>query len=153
MHSENTSKWRRKPLRHPPKKLPARRFFLFSWRWLLVAVLLTPAISYTVSVDIEVRKQFDGKRWALPARVYARALELYPEMQLSPDNLNYELEVLGYHLVNDSREAGDYMRKGNDFYINTRPFKFWDKEEPVRHLRVRFKEGDSIEHVADLVAR
>jgi penicillin-binding protein 1B len=133
-----------------PKKRPLwRRIF----RWTLAIVILIPSISYTLSVDAEVRQQFEGKRWALPARVFARPLELYPGMRLNPKDFKYELENLEYHEQEEKpQQSGEFYRKGSDFYLVTRSFKFWDNEEPVRKIRVRF-DGNKIETIADLDTR
>jgi penicillin-binding protein 1B len=40
---------------------------------------------YGVHLDKVVRAKFEGKRWALPARVYARPLELYVGRALTRD--------------------------------------------------------------------
>ena len=50
------------------------RFFLF------LVILLAGYITW---LDYQVRHQFTGKRWSLPARVYARPLELYAGLELS----------------------------------------------------------------------
>jgi penicillin-binding protein 1B len=50
-------------------------------------VLLLVAVDFIASLDRTVRNQFEGKRWALPARVYARPLELLAGMPLTPDDL------------------------------------------------------------------
>ena len=41
------------------------------------------ALAYVLYLDHIIRSQFEAKRWSLPARVYARPLDLYPEMALS----------------------------------------------------------------------
>lgn len=121
--------------------------------WALALVILIPSIFYTLSVDAEVRQQFEGKRWALPARVYARPLELYPNMRLNPKDFQYELESLEFHEQEEKpQQSGEFYRKGNDFYLITRSFKFWDSEEPARKIRVRF-DGNTIESIADLDTR
>lgn len=122
-------------------------------RWTLAFVILVPSISYTLSVDTEVRQQFEGKRWALPARVFARPLELYPGMRLTSKDFQYELESLEFHEQEEKpQQNGEFYRKGSDFYLVTRSFKFWDNEEPARKIRVRF-DGNKVENIADLDTR
>ena len=41
--------------------------------------------------------------WELPAKVYARPLELFVGARLAADDLAYELEVLGYRRVTQPR--------------------------------------------------
>ena len=52
-----------------------------SWPALVVAVLLIAA--YVFYLDRTVTKQFEGRRWTLPAQVYAAPLELYAGLDLS----------------------------------------------------------------------
>jgi len=55
---------------------------------------------YMLYLDSVIRTEFDGKRWAMPARVYARPLELFESMSLSADAFAQELKMLGYRDVN-----------------------------------------------------
>lgn len=69
------------------------------FRWVLVLSLLFSlpvAVVYGLWLDYRVTSEFEGKRWALPARVYARPLELYQGMRLRPENLEIELQALNY---------------------------------------------------------
>jgi penicillin-binding protein 1B len=136
-----------------PRKRDGRGFGWLRLRWLLVLALVVPAVSYTVSVDMKVRSQFEGRRWALPARVYARPLELYPDMQLSAEELENELRTLGYEQTAELQGSGAYKRNGNDFYIITRPFKFWDADEPSRMVRARLSKEGRLSQLTDLSNR
>ncbi len=40
-------------------------------------------VSYLGYLDYNVRTQFEGKRWAIPARVYASPVELYAGLNLT----------------------------------------------------------------------
>ncbi|MEJ2202217.1 MAG: penicillin-binding protein 1B, partial [Desulfuromonadaceae bacterium] len=63
----------------------------------LILVLLAAAgVRY---LDVNVRDRFEGKRFAIPSKVYARALELYPGLSLSSAALQEELALLGYRPV------------------------------------------------------
>ncbi|MFP5506398.1 MAG: penicillin-binding protein 1B [Gammaproteobacteria bacterium] len=119
----------------------------FPW-WQLLVVALVLVVGYLVYLDIIVREQFEGKRWALPARVYARPLELYTGRRLDPDLLIQELDRLGYHAVRDPRRPGEYARAGASVHIHTRSFTFWDGAEPAQALRVRFA-GDWIDDLRE----
>ena len=103
-------------------------------RWLLLALVGVglAGVLYGVHLDRVVRGKFEGKRWALPARVYARPLEIYAERPLTPDQLQAELDRLNYRPATDPAEEGTYHRAGERFVIHTRPFRFWDGEEPSR---------------------
>lgn len=130
----------RRSKRKPTAARRTRRSFPLL-QLLLVVIVVTAG--YLVYLDIIVRDQFEGKRWALPARVFARPMELYAGRPLSPAQLIQELDRLGYHKVSDPRRAGEYSRSGNSLQISTRGFTFWDGVEPAQQLRVEFS-GDWI---------
>jgi penicillin-binding protein 1B len=118
------------------KKLQRRSFWLPVLATL--AVLLTVYVAY---LDFQVRRQFDGKRWSLPARVYARPLELYAGLPLTPDALDTELSSLHYQPVSSPRQPGEMSRNRNVFHIITRRFMHLDGEEVSRAIRVTLEDG------------
>jgi len=119
-------------------------------RWVLLGGLVFCVLfgAYVFYLDYSVRSQFEGKRWAIPAKVYARPLELYPGAQLTADQFENELLVLAYHKTNIPSRAGSYWRNGNNFYVVTRDFIFWDSTEQSASLRVEFRNREvrSVEH-------
>ena len=104
----------------------------------MLAVFLTVYIAY---LDFQVRRQFDGKRWSLPARVYARPLELYVGLPLTPDALDTELTTLHYQPASSPRQPGEMSRNRNVFHLVTRRFVHWDGEEGSRDIRVSLSDG------------
>ena len=117
------------------------RRLLRSFAWRAVVLVLVFAVGYVAWLDVRVRAQFEGKRWALPARVYARPVELWPGARLDPDTLEDELRRAGYHPEDRPRRPGSYHRAGNRFVIEARAFRFWDAEEPARRIEVGFEAG------------
>lgn len=97
---------------------------------------------YVFYLDFSIRTQFEGKRWSIPARVYARPLELYPGAPLNPDQFENELLVLAYNKTNIPTRPGSYWRNGNNFHVVTRDFVFWDSPELSIPLRVEFRHGE-----------
>ncbi|MDH5693029.1 MAG: penicillin-binding protein 1B, partial [Gammaproteobacteria bacterium] len=83
-------------------------------------------VAYTIYLDVVVRAQFEGKRWEVPSRVYARPLELYTGRQISSQHLIEELEALRYRRFVSAEQPGTYKRVGNQFTIHLRPFEFHD---------------------------
>ncbi len=122
----------------------ARRRLVVVWS-LVVAVIA--AAGYALWLDRTVTAQFEGRRWQVPARIYARSLEIYPGAPLTPDVLTTELEAAGYQPGSVER-AGGYLRRGNVFSINLRGFRFWDGEDPPRQLSVSLKDG-KVQRLAD----
>ena len=118
--------------------------------WLLGIGALSTALFavYIVYLDFTIRTQFEGKRWAIPAKVYARPLELYPGANITADQFENELLVLSYNKTNIPDSPGSYWRKGAKFYVVTREFQFWDGAEKSIPLRVDFRNREvlSMEH-------
>ena len=101
--------------------------------------------AYTLYLDSLIRVQFDGKRWSLPARVYARPLELFPEMKFSAKQFEHELALLHYRVLPQLEGAGTYTQNGETFELLTREFTFWDGSEAARRVRVAFKDNTLVE--------
>jgi len=119
------------------------RLLLSVGRWVLLLTLAAGlfGVLYAMHLDGTVRAKFEGKRWALPARVFARPLELYVDRPLTQEALIGELERLRYRRVKTPNYLGSYSRRGNRFLIHTRPFRFWDGPEPERILDLRIENG------------
>jgi penicillin-binding protein 1B len=112
-------------------------------RFLVVVALAVSLVGvlYAIRLDGTVREKFEGKRWALPARVYARPLELYVGLPLTPETLEDELERLEFRQVEDPARPGTYHSRGGRYLVRTRPFRFWDGAEPERLLEIAFDGG------------
>src|SRR3989344_2077038 len=127
-------------------------FKKFFTRKRLRLILLSLALllsGFALYLDITVRAQFEGKRWAMPARVYARPLELYPGIKLRPEQLTMELAMLDYHVAADPQDPGSYRRRGDEFPMVTRPFTFWDEPQAPLPLQADFDGG----HLSTLTNR
>ena len=114
------------------------------WRWLLLGVTVLSMLTlwaYVSYLDSVVKAKFEGKRWALPARVYARPLELYPGMNMTTSQFVQELASLGYYDAPTPKVSGSYRRKGNSFFVITRAATFWDGKEPSIAFRAEFSNG------------
>jgi len=118
------------------------------WLWLGgalgIVVMLLVAVGFIGSLNRTVRSQFEGKRWALPARVYAHPLELLADMPLTPEHLTSELTSLGYRRTAQPNGPGSYTHIGNTFHITTRPFRFWDGQEPSISVQARFQRNQLV---------
>ncbi|MFN2644862.1 MAG: transglycosylase domain-containing protein, partial [Burkholderiales bacterium] len=91
-------------------------------------------------LDLRVRSEFEGRRFALPARIYARPLELHAGLRIARDDVEDELRELSYAAA--PREApGWYLRGDNQLEIAVRPFIFWDGAQPARRVRIAFQDG------------
>jgi penicillin-binding protein 1B len=113
-------------------------------RRLLLKLLLTALVAGTmflVYLDARITATFIDKMWELPARVYARPLELFEGARLAADDLAYELEALGYRKVSRPRSPGQVARNGSRFEIFTRGFEFPEEREPARRIWIDTRGG------------
>lgn len=134
--------------RRAPRRAPRRNHRL-RHPLLLAGLLLTLSVAgYIGYLDWVVRAKFAGKRWELPARVYARPLELYAGLDLTPAELQTELKRLGYRPVRMIARPGSYTRAGPVIEVYARAFIFWDGKTPPRRLRIRFA-ADRVASVSD----
>ncbi len=97
--------------------------------------------AYTLYLDHVVRTEFERRSWAIPARVYARPLELFPGENLAPAKLLEELKLLDYRATGTPADPGSYSRHGDDVDLITRPFTFWDGRQPALALDLHFADG------------
>lgn len=105
-------------------------------------------IIYTIYLDFVVRGQFEDKRWALPAQVYARPLELYEGLKLNASDFERELNLLNYRYAYNPTESGMFQRQGDVFHIVTRSFTFWDVKEDSQPIEVTFS-GDKVSSITN----
>jgi penicillin-binding protein 1B len=108
----------------------------------LVGLLLLLVFSgYIYYLDVTIRDAFDGRKFALPARVYGRDLELYPGLKLTRGQFLGEIRTLGYHENPQPDRPATYKNTLNGFDFTTRDFVFGDGPQPSQHLRVEFADG------------
>jgi len=134
------------------KKSSPGIFAQFNWVrlfWVLLVLALLGAIAlgiWSMYLDKIVREKFEGKKWALPARVYSRPLELYEGLPLTPVLFEKELEALGYRSSATVTSSGQMSRRAASssevtYEIMTRGFDFWDKREEPQRFSVRIDGG------------
>jgi len=119
----------------------ARRFSVKKIVWYSFLAVTLLAASFTLYLDIRVRSEFEGRRFALPARIYARPLELHAGLRIPQADVEDELRSLGYREAPPEGDAGWYSKKDNSLEIALRPFVFWDGKQPAKRVSVVFDQG------------
>ncbi|WP_039915010.1 penicillin-binding protein 1B [Cellvibrio mixtus] len=140
-----------------PSSAVPRRGWALARIWILYGMLLIITLLgiWTLYLNSVVREKFEGKKWALPARVYARPLELYQGLSLTPALFEQELRALGYRFEGDTKSPGHVVKKVSGtssevtYHIHSRGFAFWDKTEPARTFMLRVSNG-SVQGLIDL---
>ena len=128
---------RKNPKNHSGSNFILKYFKNISWGYLSF-ILFVVILGYVIYLDFTVQKQFDGKRWALPAKVFARPLELYNGLNLSENNFLKELEMLGFRNIENPKNPGSYYVDGNEVILVTRSFQFWDEKTKSNVIKVVF---------------
>jgi len=103
----------------------------------LVFLLLIAA--YSLYLDYVVRTQFEGKRWALAAHVYASPVEIYQGLALSASQFEDLLADLHYQRSATLSSTGTYHRSGDVFSLRTRPFTFFDGHEKPQKIEITIR--------------
>ena len=125
---------RRKP--QPRSRRAMQRGFV-----VVTALLLLVALIGVLVLGHRVTTQFEGRRWTLPARVYAQPVELYVGQPLSAQRFVEELDRLGYLAQAKPERPGTYRRKGDRVDLYLRAFRFSDGPQDAVALRIGFAGG------------
>lgn len=108
--------------------------------------------AYILSLDRTVRERFEGNRWAIPAKVYARPLVMQSGAALSQAVVLEELKSLHYRRIADAPNPGSYDVRQNILFVHTRGFRFANGAESPQLVRMRF-EGDRLVELASTEPR
>ncbi|RZU47197.1 penicillin-binding protein 1B [Fluviicoccus keumensis] len=120
---------------------PGQRGFILTALLLILTLVLVAIVGlaiYALSLDGQVRSKFEGKRWAIPAKVYSRPLELYTGAPVSRDDVLAELELLHYNPGTSWESPGVYTERDGALYVHTRGFVFSDETEKSQVLKLKF---------------
>lgn len=136
------------------KKLPkktnkrSRWLVLLSWFFKLSLVAIVIATPYIIYLDSVVQDKFSGKRWTIPAKVYARPLELYKGQKLTKEDFLTELNALGYRPVDTVASVGQMNVDANKVTVYIRGFQFYEGAESSKLINVVFT-GTSVSQITD----
>ena len=118
-----------------------RRLLGLGFKLALVGIVLL--IGVAIYFDGVVQEKFSGKRWTIPAKVYARPLELFVGQKLKRDDLLTELDALGYRRASQASGPGLISVAGSAVELHSRGFTFYEGVEPAQRIRVTFS-GDYV---------
>lgn len=131
-------KWRLRPVWKMMRRRPVVSVFV---------VLSSLFVLFVLYLDWSITTTFEGRRWDLPAQVYARPLELYVGLALAPEKFERELRRLGYRPdENQPHRPGSFRRSRGRMELVTRRFQFWDERQNSIPLSIEF-DDDRISHL------
>ena len=114
-----------------------RKKVFWSITLVVLAVAAISGAAWYVYLDRMVSSQFEGRRWTLPAHVYASPLELYAGLQLTQADVKHELERLQYRRVERLERPGTYRQQGARIDVALRPAVFADETRPAFILSIQ----------------
>jgi penicillin-binding protein 1B len=118
-----------------PRKYRLRRLILGGVLGVLVAGVALVGLFY-IYVDHVVTQQFKGRRWTLPAQVFAAPLELYVGAPLSMSDLTAELARLQYRAREQLDRPGSYHLQNDRIDIALRATRFADEMRAAQTLSI-----------------
>ena len=134
------NKGRKKAVQKKPG-LPRR---LLRISMLLLGLGIGLGAPWVIWLDVQVRSEFDGRKWDLPSRVYARPLSLYEGKAISRRSLLAELKAAGYRRSWGAGEPGSFSVDGYRFDIHRRAFRFDDGAKPAARIELRLSNGSVV---------
>lgn len=93
---------------------------------------------YLVYLDAWVQDKMHGPKWEKPIKVFARPLQIYPNLYLSKSELERELLLLGYQKHNRISAMGQFKSAKQYVEFFRRDFVYIDGEVAAQRLRIGF---------------
>ena len=113
----------------------------------LMSVLVVILIAgYLVYLDRTITGTFEGRRWSVPAQVFAQPIELHPGASISARALRTELERLGYQTDLALRTPGTFRIHQTGIDVHLRAFDFLEGSRPSQTIHVQFVDA-RISHI------
>ena len=111
--------------------------------YLSLIIFLIISIAYVSILDSKVVNKLDGVLWTVPAKVYARPLELAEGGKINVDSLKKELEILSYELTKGIPDTpGEFSQSQRSVNIFIRGFG--SQEPGLYRLKIENDKIDSI---------
>lgn len=107
---------------------------------LVIAAFVVFSI-YLIRLDNIIRDKFEGNRWDIPAKVFARPLEIYANAPVEQADFQKELGLLGYKNSENYTKSGQFLVQNNTVYVHTRGFDYGDSVDPEQILQVSFADN------------
>ncbi len=97
------------------KKVSKAKLFLYTAIGFSFVIFIYITFLYLVVTD-----KFEGKKWALPSKIYSDSLTLYPGIDINSIDLSGRLKRLNYHRASAEPKQGEYRQEGNiiDIYLH-----------------------------------
>ncbi|MCG8379246.1 MAG: penicillin-binding protein 1B [Proteobacteria bacterium] len=146
-------KKRKSTARRKKQTRKKKRSLLFR-RWVLQTIIILTCIflSYCVVLDYQIRREFEGKRWSIPARVYAQPDELYIGKKIEKRLLISKLKQSAYQPVRKLTGPGQFHEQAGKIEIFIREFHYWDSIETAKRIQLEIK-GRQVSRIFNIDTR
>jgi penicillin-binding protein 1B len=104
----------------------------------LIVVIVLSVVVYWALLDRKIVDTFQTSRWSIPAKVYARPLELHEGAEINLSEFVKELSSLGYLQTQILDGTGQYLIDGPSVQLWHRGFSFWDVPELSQKIELKF---------------
>ncbi len=130
-------------------------------RWLRLTLLTTLVLGtlaavalagYLFHLDRTITHTFEGRRWSVPAVIYAQPLEIFPGAALDLATVTDELQRLGYAADADLAAPGTYKRTADRLDVYLRAFRFMESQRASQRIELTFT-GAGVSGVRDATGR
>jgi penicillin-binding protein 1B len=136
--------------RRPPTLIGRILRTLFLTGLIVLLIVAAGIAGYMRYLDTTITRTFEGRRWSVPAVIYAQPLELFPGALLSIREVVHELDRLGYREAQGVPPPGSFARSGNELDVHLRDFRFIEGPRSNQRIRIRFSQ-DAIVDVANVL--
>jgi len=116
--------------------------FIKSCLFKLFLIACVGTIAWGLYLDLVIRDKFEGQKWALPAHVYTRAMDVYVGQKIPQKSIIDELLELGYQPQSTSFQvdaAGKYSLQGSQLVLFQRKFTFSDNVREEQRVNVKWQ--------------
>lgn len=103
-------------------------------------VVLLALVAYFFHLNGLITDTFEGRRWSVPAQVYAQPVELYAGAGLTLADMTEELGRLGYSADANLAAPGTYARRGHELDVYLRAFEFLETARDSQRIRLTFND-------------
>nr|WP_276307701.1 penicillin-binding protein 1B [Alteromonas facilis] len=118
----------------------------------LTLVAMVSLGAYLFYLDASIKHHFSGNKWQVPAQIYARALTLNVEQEITPNEIIDELKLLGYRNVASVQQSGEYRYANQQLIFMRRAFDFVDGSQAARLIRITWN-GARISEIQEALPR
>ena len=111
---------------------------LMLWATLFATLV---GLGFGYYLDRTITKTFEGRRWSVPAQVFAQPLEIYAGQRINKAQLVEELERLGYRSDANLTAPGSYNSNRATLFTYLRSFDFMEGSRPSQRVKISFQNG------------